>query len=184
MKVFEKKLIIEINKMKETLLLQNLKIFDILYMDCDQLSSLNVEEVMRENIDNKLVREFPLSFNILSIQLKKAVRRKLKKQNAKISLRCLIQIDLPSVCYEEIFKYLSNDDLNNLKDSQVANVYETNFKKKLLPLKSYVPSSSSNYDDTINECIQGKHMMNQIKNVKKLNKLFSIYHGNFYLQFL
>ncbi|KAJ8667172.1 hypothetical protein QAD02_008834 [Eretmocerus hayati] len=105
----------EIERLKENKIDNYTSLFNIIFKDAnDMISHIKNEEFLKVFNSKCFKNNFQVYGYLLELKLKLGFQRKKLVKPARKSLTNLIKTELPDLCMKIIFKYLTDEDLQNL----------------------------------------------------------------------
>ena len=121
----------EIEKMKCIMINNNISLHDILFMNANTMQIYVGNEMFQKILKSEDFKtNFDVYGNLLQAQFRKGLARKELLQKAIESLESMTKLGLPNSCSDNIFQYLSNDDLNNIIRAQHLEIPNKMIKKE------------------------------------------------------
>lgn len=108
----------ELEKMKSCKIDKYTSLYDIFFKNEKQMVKHVKNKIFLECLEQEtLITEFQHYGYLLNLKYKLGMERYVLLEPAKDSFRQLIDQDLPELCYDGLFVFLSNADLKNLSDA-------------------------------------------------------------------
>lgn len=105
----------EVEKMKNIKINKYSSLYDMLFEDEQELSKHSKNSNFSEIMEcDRLKKDFPYYGFLLKLQFKRGLRRSMLMEPARNTIKSIVDLNLPDLCFDYIFRHLNNDDIKNL----------------------------------------------------------------------